>query len=211
MSLKFAIVGPGGIAERKLLPALQVADDAELWSVVSRDKSRAAKAAETYGAGALKPAHDNLDAALADPALDAVLIATPDKLHAAQTIAAARAGKHVLVEKPMATSQADAAAMVAACAEAGVKLGVAYHLRWHGAHRPLFKAVQAGELGELRHIRVQWSFQAGDADNWRAGADVGKWWSLAAVGTHGLDQILWFMTPTCGDVVGVRSVITRSV
>ena len=66
-------------------------------------------------------------------------------------------------------------------------------------------------FGDLRHIRVQWSFQAGDADNWRAGADVGKWWSLAAVGTHGLDQILWFMTPACGAVVDVKSIITRSV
>ena len=211
MTLKFAIVGPGGIAERKLLPALGAADGAELWSVVSRDKSRAATAASQFGARASNPAHDNLDAALADPDLDAVLIATPDKLHAEQTIAAAKAGKHVLVEKPMATSPDEAQAMVAACAAANVKLGVAYHLRWHGAHRPLFEAVGRGELGDLRHIRVQWSSLAADDTNWRARTDVGKWWSLAGVGTHCLDQILWFMTPTCGDVVDVKSIISRAV
>ncbi len=59
------------------------------------------------------------------------IIATPDRLHAEQAIAAAAAGKHVLVEKPMATSVDEADAMVAACRAAGVQLGVAYHMRWH--------------------------------------------------------------------------------
>ncbi len=211
MTLKIGLIGPGGISERKLLPALQAADGAQLWSVMSRDKGRAAAAASKYGAGSPNAAHDSVDSMLADPELDAVLIATPDKLHADQAIAAARAGKHVFCEKPMATSPQEAHAMVAACAEAKVKLGVAYHLRWHGAHRPLFEAVGRGELGDLRHIRVQWSSQAADDSNWRARTEVGKWWSLAGVGTHCLDQILWFMTPTCGDVVDVKSVISRSV
>jgi predicted dehydrogenase len=211
MTLKIAVIGPGGIAQRKLLPALKAAEGAELWSVMSRDKSRAAAAAAEFGAGSPNAAQDNIDSLLADPELDAVLIATPDKLHAEQAIAAARAGKHVFCEKPMATSPAEAQAMIAACKEAGVKLGVAYHLRWHGAHRPLFADVQAGKLGDLRHIRVQWSSLAADDSNWRARTDVGKWWSLAGVGTHILDQILWYMTPTCGDVVEVKSVISHKV
>ncbi len=101
--------------------------------------------------------------------------------------------------------------MVAAASEAGVNLGVAYHLRWHGAHRPLFNDAVAGKLGDLRHIRVQWSSLAADDSNWRARTDIGKWWSLAGVGTHCLDQILWYMTPTCGDLVEVKSVISRDV
>lgn len=211
MSVKFAMIGTGRIAETKLLPALAAADGAELWSVLSRDKSRAGAVASEFGATAPEAAHDDLEALLADPALDAVLIATPDKIHAEQAIAAARAGKHVFVEKPMATSVDEANAMVAACKAADVRLGVAFHLRWHGAHRPLFQAVEKGDLGELRHIRVQWSSLAPDDSNWRAATEVGKWWSLAGVGTHCLDQILWFMTPSCGDVVEVKSVISRSV
>ncbi|MGI9421682.1 MAG: Gfo/Idh/MocA family protein [Hyphomicrobiaceae bacterium] len=211
MTLKIAMIGTGRIAETKLMPALQSADGAELWSVLSRDKNRAASVAQSFGARSPNAAHDSLEALLADPELDAVLIATPDKIHAEQVIAAARARKHVFCEKPMATSVEEANAMVSACEEAGVKLGVAYHLRWHGAHRPLFQSVQEGELGDLRHIRVQWSSPAPDDSNWRARTDVGKWWSLAGVGTHCLDQILWFMTPTCGDVVDVRSIISRSV
>ena len=211
MSLKMAMIGTGRIAETKLLPALNAADGAEFWSVMSRDKARAAEVAGLYGAKSSNAAHDNLDSLLADPELDAVLIATPDKLHADQAIAAARTGKHVFCEKPMATSNDEANAMVAACKEAGVKLGVAYHLRWHGAHRPLFEAASKGELGDLRHIRVQWSAMAPDDTNWRAQTDVGKWWSLAGVGTHCLDQILWYMTPNCGDVVEAKSVISRSI
>ncbi len=211
MTLKMALIGPGGIAERKLLPALQAAEGAELWSVMSRDKGRASAAAARFGAAAPNAAHDTIEALLADPQLDAVLIATPDKLHADQAIAAARAGKHVFCEKPMATSPAEADAMVAACQAAGVKLGVAYHLRWHGGQRRLFDDVKAGKLGELRHMRVQWTSLAGDDSNWRARTDVGKWWALAGVGTHILDQILWYMTPTCGDIVEVKSVIANQV
>ncbi|MGI9521296.1 MAG: Gfo/Idh/MocA family protein [Hyphomicrobiaceae bacterium] len=211
MSLKIAMVGSGRIAETKLLPAIVAADGVELYSVLSRDIGRARSVAENYAAIANQPAHDDLRSLLADKALDAVLIATPDKLHAQQTIAAAEAGKHVLVEKPMATSGAEARAMVSACHQNGVKLGVAYHLRWHGAHRPLFEDVRRGEFGVIRHMRVQWSSQAHDASNWRAATDVGKWWSLAGVGTHCLDQVLWFMSAECGPVVDVKSVISRSV
>lgn len=211
MPLNIAMIGTGLIAENKLLPAINAADGAQLWSVLSRSKSRAQEIATKFGAAAPNPAHDSLKDVLADPDLHAVVIATPDKLHAEQAMAAARAGKHVFVEKPMATSEEDAHAMVKASAEAGVKLGIAYHMRWHGAHRHLHKAVTAGQLGTLRHMRVQLSFRAEDDSNWRAGQDVGKWWSLAAIGTHGLDQILWFMTPSCGAVAEVKAVTSNGV
>ena len=101
--------------------------------------------------------------------------------------------------------------MVAACKDAGVKLGVAFHNRWHAGLRKLHGEVADGKLGELRHMRVQWSFHAPDDANWRAGTDVGKWWGLAGVGTHCLDQILWFLEPACGEVVELKSIITRDV
>ena len=209
MTLRVAVLGTGRIAELKLLPALANTSGAVLWSVLSRDAARATEIAKKHGARSPTPGHSDLEALLADDELDAVIIATPDKLHAKQAIAAARAGKHVLCEKPMTTSKEDADAMVEACRHAGVKLGVAFHLRWHAGLRKLHQAVAGGQLGELRHMRVQWSFQAPDAQNWRAGTDVGRWWGLAGVGTHCLDQILWFMEPHCGEVVEVKSMITR--
>ena len=211
MPLNFAIVGTGRIAENELLPALAAQPDARLWSVHSRDPGRARSVAGRFGAAAPQPAHADLDALLADPELDAVILATPDRLHAPQAIAAARAGKHVFTEKPMATEAADARAMVAACESAGVRLGVAYHLRWHAGHRAVARMAREGRFGELRHMRLHWSRRQADDSNWRARPEVGRWWSLAGVGTHCVDQLLWIMGPTCGDIVRVRSVISNAV
>ena len=209
MTLNIAMVATGGIADTQLAPALAEAADARLWSVFSRDRTRAAQFARKHGAMSPEPAHDDLYHLLADPELDAVIIASPDKLHADQANRAARAGKHILTEKPMATDRRSAAEMVNAADQAGVKLAVAYHMRWHMGHRALHQAVGSGALGTLRHMRIQWPTPARHADGWRAQSEVGRWWALAAVGTHCLDQIRWFMTPHCGAVTGFHSHINR--
>ena len=209
--LRIALTATGRIADDALAPAIDNAAGARLWSVLSRDAGRARDFAARHGAAAPQPACTDLDALLADPDLDAVLIASPDGLHAAQCIAAANAGKHVLCEKPMATTAADAERMTAACRDAGVRLGIAYHMRWHRGHRDLARAVHAGRLGVLRHMRVQWSMRAPDDSNWRAHAEVGRWWGLAAVGTHCLDQVRWYMMPSCGEVTRLTPHITRNV
>lgn len=209
MTLNIAVLGPGGIAREKLLPALRAAEGARLWSVLSRDRGRAAEVADAFGAAAPEPAFDDLDRLLADPALDAVIVATPDGLHAPMTIAAAKAGKHVLTEKPMTTAPEAADAMIAACAQAGVTLAVAYHLRWHRGLRGLHAGALAGRFGTLRHMRVQWSWRAEDDADWRAHDGLARWWGLSGVGTHCLDQALWFLGPDGGEVEEMRSVISR--
>jgi len=205
--MRFAILGPGVVADRFLAPAITRTPGASLHSVLSRDRARAEAFAAKHGAAT---AHTELAPLLADPALDAVVIATPDALHAEQAIAAARAGKHVLCEKPMATRAADAHAMVAACAQAGVTLGVAYHLRWHLGHRALAQRARDGGLGELRHARMCWSWRAPDDKNWRAQPEVGRWWALAAMGTHCVDFVRWMLRPQ-GEVVEVRAVRSHAV
>jgi predicted dehydrogenase len=211
MTMNIAMLGTGRIADGQLAPAIAEADGVRLWSVLSRDAERGRKFAERHGAAAPNAVHTDLDSLLADDELDAVLIASPDKLHAPQCIAAARAGKHVLTEKPMATDVAEAQAMVDACDEAGVVLAVAYHLRWHAGHRKLAAAIRAGDLGTVRHMRVQWTFLAPNAENWRASAEVGRWWGLAGVGTHCLDQVRWLMVPSCGEIVVQENLISREV
>jgi predicted dehydrogenase len=211
MTLNIAMLGTGRIADQELAPAIAEVEGARLWSVLSRDVARGWEFAERHGAAAASPVHTDLVDLLADNELDAVLIATPDKLHAAQCIAAARAGKHVLTEKPMATEVADAQAMVDVCDEAGVVLAVAYHMRWHAGHRKLAELVHAGRLGALRHMRAQWTFLAQNDQNWRACSEVGRWWGLAGVGTHCLDQVRWLMTPSCGEIVAQENLISRAV
>ena len=211
MTVNFAMIATGRIAEDQLAPAVAKAEGARLWSVLSRDRRRAADFAVRHGAAAPAPAFDDLGALLADPALDAVIIASPDKLHAAQGVAAARAGKHVFAEKPMVTDRAEGRALVDACREAGVKLGVAFHMRWHAGHRALAAAAHAGRFGALRHVRVLWSKRAPDASNWRASPEIGRWWSLGGVGPHCIDQVRWFLLPSAGEVCAVESVVDRSV
>lgn len=208
--MKCAILGPGGIADDQHAPALVQHPDAIPWSVLSRSVQRGTDFAQRHGLRAPDPVHTDLASLLADPELDGVIIATPDRLHEEQAVEAARAGKHILLEKPMATSLEACDRMMAACQENGVTLAMAYHHRWHLGHREMQQRVTAGELGTLRHMRVHWTFRAADGSNWRSSPDTGRWWALAANGTHCLDLIRWFMCPTEGDITDVRSLISRA-
>ncbi|PIQ63742.1 MAG: hypothetical protein COV99_01550 [Bacteroidetes bacterium CG12_big_fil_rev_8_21_14_0_65_60_17] len=204
--MNIGILGAGGIALDRHVPALHAHPDLTLWSVLSRDAARAAAVARGHGAAAPQPAHTDVRTLLADPELDAVLIATPDRMHKAHAVAAARAGKHILLEKPMATSVEECRAIEAACQEAGVTLAMAYHMRHHMGHRALKARIENGDFGTLRHMRIHWTFAAPDGENWRAKPDTGRWWSLAANGTHCLDQIRWLMGPHCGEITNIACI-----
>jgi predicted dehydrogenase len=211
MDLNVGIVGPGGIAGDQHAPALARLDGMRLWSVCGRDAERTAQFARRHGAAANVPAFTDLRTFLADPDLDAIIIATPDRQHAEQAISAAKSGKHILLEKPMATDVASASRVIAACEENGVILAMAYHLRWHAGHRLLRHKILNGVIGDLLHIRLQWTFRAPDGTNWRSSPETGRWWSLAANGTHCLDLARWFMSPSCGEVENLMSLTSSPV
>ena len=211
MKLKIGIIGTGGIADRGHADGLRQCSATELWSVLSRDAGRAAEFATRHSAQSPSPAHSSLGSFLEDPQLDAVIICTPDRLHAEQAIACARAGKHILLEKPMATDAMGCQAILDACQSAGVTLALGYRLRWHTGHRAVIASAHAGEFGKLRHARVLWSSLAADSSNWRASPQLGRWWSLAAAGTHCLDFARWALCPTAGEIEVVRSITSHSV
>lgn len=208
--MKCAILGPGGIADDQHAPAVKAHPDAILWSVLSRSAQRGADFAQRHDLQSPDPVHTTLDSLLADPDLDGVVIATPDRLHEEQAIAAATAGKHILLEKPMATSIASCNRMIEACNQTGVTLAMAYHHRWHAGHREMKAQVASGLLGSLRHMRIHWTFEAPDGGNWRSRPETGRWWALAANGTHCLDLARWFMLPTEGEIRDVRCLISRA-
>jgi 1,5-anhydro-D-fructose reductase (1,5-anhydro-D-mannitol-forming) len=134
-----------------------------------------------------------LDAILTSDDVDVVYIASPNHLHALHTIEAAKARKHVLVEKPMALQAEDASAMIAAARQYGVKLGVGFHLRHHPAHRHIRDLIAAGFLGDLRVIQVQWGMaDAGSTGWWRDREKVGTY-ITSRRGVHLLD-FLRFLT-----------------
>ncbi len=144
MSFGWGLISTGLHPENKIAPAINAADDAELVAVYSRDQGRADAFAEGHGA---KAAYNSMDGILADSRIDGVFISSPNSLHAGQAIQAAAAGKHVLCEKPMTTTLDDALAMVRACRERGVKLGVGFELRHNPGHIMARDLVAEGTLG----------------------------------------------------------------
>lgn len=208
--LKVGLIGPGSIADQRLVPALSRMGGAVFWSVCGRDHERTLAFATRHGAQSSAPAHTDIDSFLADKDLDAVIIASPDKLHAPQALKAIATGKHVFIEKPMATSSQEANAILQAAAAACVKVAVGYHLRFHQGHKALAELIAAGRIGKIRHVNISWTLIA-DANDWRAQESTGRWWSLGALGTHALDLVRWLIVPSCGSVKEAHAVTSNGV
>jgi len=137
---------------------------------------------------------DDLDAILADPAIDAVVFATPHSEHGAQAERAAAAGKHVFVEKPFTLDVKSAEAALNAVARAGVVLGVAYPRRYHPAMIELKARVQDGRLGVLSHCESAQTSPTGlfmPKEHWRAGPQEGPVGAMSATGVHNLDAVIY--------------------
>ncbi len=149
MSVRWGLIGASTIAKQWVIGAIR-ATGGEVACVMSSDAARGAAYARDND---IKRSTTDLDALL-NSGIDAVYISTTNELHRDQTLAAARAGKHVLCEKPLALSLADARAMVEACREAGVVMGTNHHLRNAGSHRAMRDAIADGEIGQPLFARV---------------------------------------------------------
>ncbi len=142
--LNWGLIGCGDIARKRVAPALRDLPNCELIAVNRARADRAEAFAREFGAGSW---YGDWRELLADERVEAVYIATPVHLHAAQTIAAAEAGKHVLCEKPMALSVAECDRMVAACDAHGVRLGVAYYRHFYPVVERIKAIISSGEIG----------------------------------------------------------------
>src|SRR5207244_6836976 len=134
--------------------------------------------------------YDSLDETLADPAIDAVVFATPHSEHGMQVERAAAAGKHVFMEKPFTLDRASAARALNAVARAGIVLGVAYPRRFHPSMRELKARIDDGHLGTLAHCSAEQNGPAGlfmDLASWRALAREARAGGMRAMGVHTMD------------------------
>jgi 1,5-anhydro-D-fructose reductase (1,5-anhydro-D-mannitol-forming) len=148
---RWGLVGASNIARQYMIKAINAQPDAEVIGVVSSNQERGA----AFAAEQDVPRHyDSLGALLADSDIDCVYISTTNEHHHDQTIAAAKAGKHVLCEKPLALTLADAQEMVAACRKAGVVMATNHHLRNAGLHRRMRDLIEKGAVGEILAVRV---------------------------------------------------------
>ena len=150
MSVKWGLIGASTIARQFMINAIRAQEDGEVATVMSSSPERATAYARENG---IPAAVSSLDALLGS-GIDAVYISTTNELHLEQALAAIKAGKHVLCEKPLALTCADARKMVAAASAAGVVLGTNHHLRNAGAHRAMRDAIATGRIGKPIAARV---------------------------------------------------------
>ncbi len=163
-SVRWGIVSTANIAVAKVIPGMRRASNAEVLAIASREPGRAEATAATLG---IPRAYGSYEALLADPDVDAVYIPLPNDLHAEWTLAAARAGKHVLCEKPLAMTADVAQAMVDGCREAGVLLMEAFMYRLHPSWVAVREVVASGRIGRLRAVDSWFSYYNDDPSNIR--------------------------------------------
>src|SRR5690606_32036380 len=132
---------------------------------------------------------------LARPDIDAVVLATPHSGHAEQVTAAAAAGKHIHVEKPLTLDRPSAEAAVAAAERAGIVLAVGFNRRFHPSIAEVRKRLRDGRLGDVMSMVGQHTTSTGQfvaADNWRAQPDEAPGGAITAVGVHSIDHMIEF-------------------
>ena len=150
----FAVLGLGTLAQTAILPAFRNIQTAKLVALVSRDLEKARRLGKVHGAAF---SYDSLDECLDNPQVEAVYIATPPGTHLQEVKAVARAGRHVLCEKPLAVTAAEAAEMVATCARQSVLLMTAYRKCFEPSTLFIRDLILSGRLGALKILHTSFS------------------------------------------------------
>ena len=161
--VRYAVVGLGHIAQVAVLPAFAHAGNSELAALISDDPEKLQKLGRRYKVKA-RFSYDQFEQCLESGVVDAVYIALPNHLHREYTERAARAGVHVLCEKPLAVTEEDCLAMIRVCEENGVKLMVAYRLHFEEASLKAIDLVQGGRLGQPRLFNSVFTMQVKEGD-----------------------------------------------
>src|SRR5258707_5307917 len=190
--LKWGVIGSGGIARRRTIPEGFVpAGNAHLTAVYGTNATTNQEVAEQYGA---IPA-TSLEALLATD-IDAVYVASPVHAHHAQVITCAKAGKHVLCEKPLGLTVAEVEEMATVCRQARVQFGVAFMMRFQAQHQAAMKMIQDGLIGKPVYARAQLScWYPPVKGSWRQDPALGGGGSLMDLASHCIDLLEMFFGP----------------
>ena len=168
--LRWGIISTADIGRRKVIPAIQRARRCRVVAIASRDPERGRVVAEELG---IERTHRSYEALLADPEIGAVYVPLPNDLHREWTLKATAAGKHVLCEKPLAMTSADAQLMIQSAADAGVVLMEAFMYRHHPSWIAVRELVESGRIGRLVAIQSWFSYYNDDPGNIRNVASAG--------------------------------------
>ncbi len=184
----FAVVGLGNLSLDQILPAFGSSDYCRVTALVSGDRGKALKIAAQYGI----PESNITDYAgyekLKDmPGVDVIYIVLPNSMHHEFVLRGAKMGKHILCEKPMATSARECEDMIAAAKQANVKLMIAYRQQYEPMNQTLKKAVADGKLGKVRNIVASNSQAVGDPTQWRLNRKLAGGGCMPDVGVYCLN------------------------
>lgn len=204
--VRFGVLGAGGIADRRTLPGMLLAEHAEIVAVMEIDPAVAEKLREKYGA---KRAYTDEKALIADPEIDAVYIASPISCHARQAKLAADAGKHILIEKPLAMTSEEGEAVVAYCREKGVKMAAGLMMRFGAYVMAMKKAIAEGKIGDVVSCFAHFTCWFPDMPGvWRQSKATAGGGALMDMGVHCIDLIRYVTGQEVRQIAAMHDTMT---
>lgn len=201
MKIKWGVIGCGGIADRRTLPGMMLCDNAELVAVMDSNLEAAEHCKDKYNA---KYAFDKAEDLLSLDEIHAVYIASPVFCHKEQVEMAAKAKKHILLEKPMGLSVAESEEIAVICENEGIKLGVGLMMRFHSYHQKIKEIVQSGMIGEIVSARAQFTCWYPEIENcWRQNKTLSGGGAMLDMGIHAIDLIRYITSLEIAEVSGL--------
>jgi predicted dehydrogenase len=197
--VRWGILGAAAIARNKAIPGMQRSPWCDVMAIASRDGAKARAAATALG---IRRVYDSYDALLDDPDIEAVYIPLPNHLHVEWSVRAAERGKHVLCEKPIALSAADARRLLPVRDRTGVQIAEAFMVRMHPQWLAVRELVAARRIGDLRHVHAHFSYYRRDPDDIRSRVEWGGG-ALMDVGCYAVMLSRWLFADEPLDVVGL--------
>jgi predicted dehydrogenase len=192
--IKLGFVGLGWWGQELAKAAGQLPNRLEIAAAFDPDARMCEEFSRTYNA----PSCNSYAEMLANPALDGVVLSTPHSLHAEQIVLAAKAGKHIFVEKPLALNLEDAIRALSICAARQIQLAVGHNRRFAPAAQHLQLWVDQGRLGQILHVEAHFSGNSAlkfTPQTWRANDVESPAGSLVSIGLHMIDTIQWLLSP----------------
>jgi predicted dehydrogenase len=203
----YCIVGLGLISMQHFMPAVKMSKKSRVTALVSGHRDKAERMAAEYGVPSSSIYnYENYDEIGKNPAIDAVYIALPNSMHADYTIRAAKAGKHVLCEKPMGTSVEQSRSMIQACEGSGRKLMIAYRCQYEPAHLRSVELIRSGKLGSIQSIESAFGFPIAP-NEWRLDKKLSGGGPLMDVGIYCLNASRYLTGEEPTEVAGFSSVV----
>ena len=204
--VRWGVIGAGGIADRRTIPGMVLAKNAQLVAVMEIRSEFAEQLRKKWNA---KRAYTTVEALLADPEIDAVYIASPVALHSQQAKAAADAGKHILLEKPLALTAEEAQEVVDYCKAKGVKVAAGFMMRFGSYVQAMKQAISEGKIGRVVSAYAHFTGWLPDSSsNWRKSRKDSGGGSLMDMGVHCIDLIQYIVGSPTKQAVGFHDTLS---